>query len=85
MTDLFPILPKLGELLKVGMKLAEDLVDGDNCVAIDPVVRGLTEASKDWHPKVRGVDVLADEGTRKAGIRFLAGIAVTAAGFKIKR
>jgi hypothetical protein len=78
--------PKLAELLKVGMSLAEDIVDDDDTVNVDIVVSLLKKRSADWHPKWKGVEIFdpKDPGTREAGVRFLAGLAIRAIGKHVK-
>jgi hypothetical protein len=85
MSDFLYLLPKLQELLAAGMSLAEDIVEDDGSVNVDIVVSLLRKRSSDWHPAWKDVPIFdqADPGTREAGVRFLAGLAIRAVGKKV--
>jgi len=78
------LLPKLSELLFAGVEFAAKVHDDDG-VDVDEIVARITHLAKDWHPTVKGKPVLADPDTRKAGVRFLAGIACHVAEKRIRR
>ena len=76
------MLPKLTEFLNAGMSLVEDICEDDGSVNVDIVVSLLRKRAAGWNPTYNGHLVFDenDPGTKEAGIRFLAGLAVRAAG-----
>ena len=69
----------LGLLKELGDHLAraKEFSEKEAHLDADAVAAWLTQQLKDWHPKYKGLGL--DEPTRAAGLRFLAGLAVTAA------
>jgi hypothetical protein len=71
-----PLVPKLAELIAEGQKFHASALSRGEPSDADRVAAALHELAKEWHPEVNGVRYLDDHGTRRAGVRFLAGIAV---------
>ena len=69
--------PKLGELLQKGMQFYTSAPAGENNV--EAVATFIERCSAQWNPSIMGQTFLDDPGTRRAGARFLAGIAVKVA------
>lgn len=82
--ELMALVPKLGELLGAAMKFASDAAEGDH-VDPDKITDLVAGLAKDWHPKVRGKPIFEDVETRRAGIRFLVGIAIVMVDKKIAK
>lgn len=70
--------PELGKLLSKGMEFYTMALDlGNKADAnVEAVATFIERASGGWNPVVQGQTFLDDPGTRRAGARFLAGIAV---------
>ena len=78
MLEFLKLGPDLGKLLTKGMEfygMALDLGKREDAT-VEAVATFIERASGAWNPVVSGQTFLDDPGTRKAGARFLAGIAV---------
>lgn len=80
MLDFLKLAPELGNLLKKGMDFYRTSIEVGEPATMDAVALFIERASGTWNPEVRGHTFLDDAGTRRAGARFLAGIAVRASG-----
>ena len=76
MFEFIRLAPELGNLLKKGMEFYKTSIEVGTPANVDAVALFIERASGSWNPVVNGQTFLDDPGTRKAGARFLAGIAV---------
>ncbi len=77
--DLFPIVPKLGELFKAAVDHYAMLKASGMPVDADILAAFLELKAADWNPEIKGRRPLADPKTKTAGCRFLAGVAFSLA------
>jgi hypothetical protein len=75
----FPLVSQLGQYLKMGMDHYAYLRAAGQSADPDIVAFFLREKLASWNPKL-GSKELLDDSTRDAAARFLAGVAVNAAG-----
>jgi hypothetical protein len=80
MFEFLKLAPELGNLLNKGMEFYKTSLDLGEPATVDAVALFIERASGSWNPVVSGQTFLDDPGTRRAGARFLAGIAVRVAG-----
>lgn len=69
--DFLALGPKLRELINLGLEV------WDRAPYKEGVSAAIFEASVGWDPLVRGIPILEDESTRRAGADFMAGIVCT--------
>lgn len=80
MFEFLKLAPELGNLLNKGMDFYRTSLELGQPANVDAVALFIERASGAWNPVVSGQTFLDDPGTRRAGARFLAGIAVRVAG-----
>ena len=80
MFEFMRLAPELGNLLKKGMEFYKTSIELGEPATVDAVALFIERASGAWNPVVAGQTFLDDPGTRRAGARFLAGIAVRTTG-----
>lgn len=78
MLEFMALVPKLTELIKAGQAYYVSARNAGRPIGPDEVAPMIEQLSRDWHPKLGGIAFLDDVGTRKAGARFMAGIACAA-------
>jgi len=78
MFEFIKIAPELGKLLNKGMEFYKTSLEIGEPATVDAVSLFIERASGTWNPVVAGQTFLDDPDTRRAGARFLAGIAVRA-------
>lgn len=74
-SQMLPLVSQIGIYLKMAADYYVELKMAGPVVGADGVAAFLEEKMKDWSPVINGKAVM-DEPTRKAGARFLAGVAV---------
>lgn len=77
--DFIALGPKLTELLSKGVQFYMAAPSGSTDATVDAVAVFIERCSMGWNPKIQGQTFLDDPATRRAGARFLAGIAVKVA------
>lgn len=80
MFEFIKLAPELGNLLSKGMDFYRTSLEMGEPATVEAVALFIERASGTWNPVVSGQTFLDDSGTRRAGARFLAGIAVRVAG-----
>jgi len=73
-TKLLPLVMKLGDFLKDGFEQYATLKGAGVEPNVDLIAAFILIQMKNWNPKIAGKEV-ADEETKEACARFLAGIA----------
>ena len=74
-TTLLPLIGQLGQYVSQAVQRYGDLRAAGLSADADVLAVWLELQVASWHPKAGGVALLADPETRRAGCRFLAGIA----------
>jgi hypothetical protein len=69
--DMIALGPELTRLLQCGLRAWESAPYREGVSA------AIYEAARPWNPVVKGVAILEDDATRRAGADFLAGICCT--------
>jgi hypothetical protein len=79
MSIFFQFAPKIGEMIKLALDHYAVLRASGGEVTPDLIAEFLTTKMTDWNPQIGGVEIL-DQDTKRAGARFIAGIAFNVAG-----
>lgn len=77
-SQIIPLVSALGKYLQQGMDEYVKLKSTGNVVDAERLAIYLEHQMSSWNPKIKKVTLL-DDDTRKAGARFLAGVAVAIA------
>jgi hypothetical protein len=77
-SQILPLVSSLGKYLQMGMDEYVKLKTSGNPVDAEQLSVYLDDKMSSWNPKIKNVNLM-DESTRRAGARFLAGVAVAIA------